>query len=53
MMGTIKIKIEGLNSGKIINALIDDGVYLKNLKEKQKYVVFEIREADEKKFLLI
>ena len=53
MIGTIKIKIEGLNSGKIVNALIDNGVYLKNLKEKQKYVVFEIREEDEKKFLLV
>lgn len=47
MIGTIKIKIQGLNSGKIINALIDDGVYLKNLKQKQKSVVFEIFEKDE------
>ena len=53
MIGTIKVKIEGLNFGKIVNALVDEGVYLKNLKEKQKYVVFEIREEDEKKFLLI
>lgn len=53
MIGTIKVKIEGLNFGKIVNALVDEGVYLKNLKEKQKYVVFEIREEDEKKFLLV
>ena len=42
MNGTIRVKIEGLNSGKIINALVEKGVYLKNLKEKSKYVLFEI-----------
>ena len=47
MSGTVKIKIQGLNSGKIINSLIDAGVYLKNLTQKQKYVVFEICEKDE------
>lgn len=46
MIGTVKLKIQGLNSGKIINALVDDGVYLKNLKQKQKSVVFEILEKD-------
>lgn len=50
MIGTIKIKIQGLNFGKIINSLIDSGVYLKNLKQKQKYVVFEISEKDETAF---
>lgn len=50
MIGSIKIKIEGLNSGKIINALIDNGIVIKNLKEKYKYVIFELDVRDEKKF---
>ena len=50
MIGTVKIKIQGLNSGKVINSLIDNGVYLKNLKQKQKCVVFEIFEKDENEF---
>lgn len=50
MIGTIKIKLEGLNSGKIINALVDNGVILKNLKEKYKYVTFEICENNEELF---
>lgn len=53
MIGTMKIKIQGLNSGKIINSLIDDGVYLKNLKQKQKSVVFEISESDENRLKVI
>lgn len=49
MRGTIRVKISGLNSGKILNKLIDDGVILKNVKQKQKYVVFEIDEKQEVK----
>ena len=53
MIGTIKIKIECLNSSKIINTLVDNGVFLKNLKERYKYIVFEIDERDEEKFRMI
>lgn len=42
MTGTIKVKIEGLNSGKIINGLVSEGVFIKNLKEKKKNITFEI-----------
>lgn len=42
MMGSMKVKIEGLNSGKIINSLIENGVFLKDLKEKKHYVTFEL-----------
>ena len=38
MNGTLKIKIEGLNANKVINKLIDSGIYLKNIKEKYKYI---------------
>lgn len=48
-MNSIKIKIEGLNNSKIINALISDGVYIKNLSEKVRYTTFEILQEDEKK----
>lgn len=47
MTGTIRIKIEALNAGTIVNKLIDSGVYIKNLKEKSKYVIFEINQKDE------
>lgn len=47
MTGTIRVKIEALNAGTIVNKLIDSGVYIKNLKEKSKYVIFEIDEKDE------
>ena len=47
MTGAIKLKIEGLNSGKILNRLIEEGVFLKNVKEKKKYIIFEIDEKDE------
>jgi len=50
MNGTLKIKIEGLNANKVINKLIDSGIYLKNIKEKYKYIVFEIDERDKKEF---
>ena len=48
MSGTVKIKIEGLNSGKIINNLVSDGVFIKNLVEKKKYITFEIDSSKEK-----
>lgn len=48
-MNCLKIKIEGLNNSKIINALISDGVYIKNLSEKVRYTTFEILQEDEKK----
>lgn len=47
MNGTIRIKIEALNAGTIVNKLIGSGIYLKNLKEKTKYVTFEINANDE------
>lgn len=47
MNGTIRVKIEALNAGTIVNKLIDSGIYLKNLKEKTKYVTFEINANDE------
>lgn len=47
MSSSLKVKIEGLNSNKILNALIEDGVFLKNVKEKRKFVVFEIDERYE------
>lgn len=50
MNGTLKIKIEGLNASKVINKLIDSGIYLKNIREKYKFIVFEIDERDEKEF---
>ena len=50
MIGTIKIKLEGLNSSKIINALVDNGIILKNLKERYRYVTFEIAENSEELF---
>ena len=34
MSGSIKIRIEGLNSSKIVNQIIDHGIFLKNIKEK-------------------
>lgn len=52
-MNSLKIKIEGLNNSKIINALISDGVYIKNLSEKIRYVTFEILQEDEKKLKAI
>ncbi len=48
MINTLKVKIEGLNSAKILNAMVDSGVYLKNLKEKPKCIIFEIEESKEK-----
>lgn len=50
MRGVLKIKFEGLNSSKIINNIIDSGIMLKNIKEKRKYILFEIKESDEKEF---
>lgn len=47
MTGIIRIKIEALNAGTIVNKIIDSGVYIKNLKEKTKYVTFEVSESDE------
>lgn len=52
-MNSLKIKIEGLNNSKIINALISDGVYVKNLFEKGKCTKFEIVQEDEKKLKTI
>lgn len=53
MSGTIKIKINGLNSGKILNALVDNGIFLKNIKQKSKNVTFEINENSEEDLKLI
>ena len=50
MIGILKIKIEGLNSNRIINKLIENGVFLKNVKEKRKYIIFEINQSDENEF---
>lgn len=47
MSGIIRVKIEALNAGTIVNKLIDSGVYIKNLKEKTKYICFDILEKDE------
>lgn len=49
MNGTIKIKIDGLNTGKILNRLISEDVFLKNVKQKSKGVVFEVDENQEEK----
>ena len=53
MSGIIKIRIEGLNFNKIVNALIDEGVYLKNIKTRVKNVSFEIYEKQFEKFKTI
>lgn len=50
MSGSIKIRIEGLNSSKIVNQIIDHGIFLKNIKEKSKYIIFEIDQRDENEF---
>lgn len=47
MNGKIKVKIEGLNSGKIINALIDENILLENIIYKTRFVAFELLEQDE------
>lgn len=47
MKGTIKVKINGLNSGRIINELIDNNILLRNVMERAKYVTFEMFESDE------
>lgn len=47
MSGIIRVKIEALNAGTIVNKLIDSGVYIKNLKEKTKYICFDIYQKDE------
>ena len=47
MTEIIKIKIEGLNFSRIVNALIDEGVLIKNLKQKTKSAVFDIKKSQE------
>ena len=46
MRGLIRVKFNGLNARLVINGLIENGVYLKNLKERSKSVSFEIYEKD-------
>lgn len=50
MSESIKIKIDRLNSSKIVNHLVENGVFLKNIKEKSKYIIFEIDKRDEVSF---
>lgn len=45
--GMMRVKIDGLNTGKILNKLIEDGVILKNIKEKSKSVTFEMKAEQE------
>lgn len=47
MSGSVKIKIEGLNSGKIVNALIEENVLIKNLKLKERSAVFTLGKDNE------
>lgn len=47
MNGILKIRINGLNVGKILNELMDNDIYLKNVREKTKSVSFEIGEENE------
>ena len=49
MIETIKVKIEGLNFAKIVNALVKEGVLIKNLKQKTKSVVFDLDKKQENK----
>ena len=53
MSGKLKIKIEGLTSSKIINALIDENILLENIHYRVKFVIFEILAQDEKVLKLI
>lgn len=53
MIGILKVKINGLNSDKIINRLIDSGVILRDLKQKRKGVEFIISESDERELKTI
>ena len=46
MTNFIRVRIDGLNTSKIINDLIDKNVYIEKLVIKQKYVVFNISEQD-------
>lgn len=48
MTDTIRVKIEELNSNKIVNGLIENGVILKNLKDKFKFVLFDIDKKNQK-----
>lgn len=49
MSGILRVKINGLNYGKILNELIENDVYLKNVKDRAKSVSFEIEEKNELK----
>ena len=53
MIGSVKVKIDGLNSGKIVNALVDNGVLIKNLVQKTKTSIFEIDARDEERLKTI
>lgn len=49
MSGMLRVKINGLNYGKILNELIENDIYLRNVKDKAKSVSFEIEEKNELK----
>ncbi len=49
MSELIRVKLEGLNAGKIVNALIQEGVFVKNLKQKTKTIDFYIEKKQESK----
>lgn len=46
-MNLLRIKIEGLNKTKVLNALMLKGVCVSNLREKKNVTTFEISEKDE------
>lgn len=47
MINRIRVKIEGLNTQKIINKLVDNEVLIENYHAGKKHIIFDVDEKDE------